>query len=258
MSNGHASRELAIFCGFGESCELPIIQHTIQNREPPEPDILCEVERIGALAFELLEILDENRIARTLGIQNRAMDEFRNGYRAMPDEDQAKMRAGLGNATVRVRISGAVSLNKRREAIREVLESLLNVDAQFEGKYQLPAELGRIVSVTIVRGNFDGPRFPVIAASHYDPIPTAGLMRKFAKGYKCQAPIDLLAYFDSQHAPLDQQIDALREIVIALIASSPFQRVWIYDANSQRNLAVVQRYRMMDSFTPTVGSSDPR
>ena len=38
---------------------LPLIAETITSRDPPEPDILCEIEGHGSVAFELAEILDQ-------------------------------------------------------------------------------------------------------------------------------------------------------------------------------------------------------
>lgn len=54
-----SQRELAVFQEFAERSGLPVIADTIQKRDPPEPDILCEVSGEGFVAFELKELCAE-------------------------------------------------------------------------------------------------------------------------------------------------------------------------------------------------------
>jgi hypothetical protein len=56
-----AARELDVFLGFAEFAArdgLYVRPGSAVNRRPPEPDILCEVEGEGLVAFELVEIVD--------------------------------------------------------------------------------------------------------------------------------------------------------------------------------------------------------
>lgn len=56
-----AARELDVFLGFAEFAAregLYVRPGSAVNRLPPEPDILCEVEGEGFVAFELVEIVD--------------------------------------------------------------------------------------------------------------------------------------------------------------------------------------------------------
>jgi len=47
--------ELKVFASFANRSGIPIVPGSAQKREPPEPDILCELETGEALAFELAE-----------------------------------------------------------------------------------------------------------------------------------------------------------------------------------------------------------
>jgi hypothetical protein len=241
MSEDHSKEELEIFAGFADACELGIITGSLEKRKPPEPDILCRIDSDEHIAFELLELVDQQRIARMRGIQDEVMDGFREGFRNMSDDDRSKMKERLGNATIRVRMSPKVSSHKRRAVIGKVLKQLLNVDAQLEGDYRLPPELNGIVRATIVRGNFDGPRFTAMAASFYDPIPTQGLIRKFHNAYSNCAPVELLAYFNRQEAPPESEIDRLVVMIKTELGASVFTRVWIYDAQNRRVCAVIEK-----------------
>ena len=53
-----AQRELRVFNEFVDCSDLVVVPKSIENRGPPEPDILCEVRDEGHVAFELKELCD--------------------------------------------------------------------------------------------------------------------------------------------------------------------------------------------------------
>ncbi len=58
--NSHAEREIKVFQAFADSCNLPIKIETIRKMDPPTPDIQCEIENIGMVSFELVEITEQD------------------------------------------------------------------------------------------------------------------------------------------------------------------------------------------------------
>ena len=54
-----ANSELAIFRLLVEAARLPVVPSSVQKRQPPEPDVLCEISGLGVVAFELVEIVDQ-------------------------------------------------------------------------------------------------------------------------------------------------------------------------------------------------------
>ncbi len=58
-SSRKAERERRIFREFVDRSSLPIDLNTIESREPPEPDIYCIHAEDGPLAFELVELCNE-------------------------------------------------------------------------------------------------------------------------------------------------------------------------------------------------------
>ena len=50
---------------FASVAGLPIVPGTVESRSPPEPDIVCEIEGRGRVAFELVTLFDED-LPRTL------------------------------------------------------------------------------------------------------------------------------------------------------------------------------------------------
>jgi hypothetical protein len=53
-----AIREKQVFLKFIKESRLPIDLRTVENRSPPEPDILCRHEKEGLIAFELVELCE--------------------------------------------------------------------------------------------------------------------------------------------------------------------------------------------------------
>jgi hypothetical protein len=51
-----ASREMQVFLEFLQKSRLPIERDSVENRTPPEPDILCKHKEQGFIAFELVEL----------------------------------------------------------------------------------------------------------------------------------------------------------------------------------------------------------
>ena len=52
--------EFEVFCRFLEQSGLPIDPSSIEKRFPPEPDIMCRHYSEGEIAFELVELCDQN------------------------------------------------------------------------------------------------------------------------------------------------------------------------------------------------------
>ena len=58
-SNAKTRRELLVFRQFLREAGLPYLEEMIENRPPPEPDILYAHPDDGIIAFELVEICSE-------------------------------------------------------------------------------------------------------------------------------------------------------------------------------------------------------
>jgi hypothetical protein len=52
----HGLREKIIFLDFAKACGIAIQLDSIEKRESPEPDTLCQIVREGAVAFEMVEL----------------------------------------------------------------------------------------------------------------------------------------------------------------------------------------------------------
>jgi hypothetical protein len=65
-----AARELRVFREFIALAGLPIDPTTVENREPPEPDIRCVIDGLGPTGFELVELCN-SELAKDIGDQRK-------------------------------------------------------------------------------------------------------------------------------------------------------------------------------------------
>jgi hypothetical protein len=96
--------EVDIFKRFASVCPLEIVAESIEKRQPPEPDLRCKTRRGEALAFELVEIIDQD-LARKIANQWELGRELRDAYEALPERNAAEIRAVLDNAAVMVALA---------------------------------------------------------------------------------------------------------------------------------------------------------
>lgn len=226
----HANQELTIFLEFAAVCPLGITRDSIEKRDPPEPDILCRIRDGSALAFELVELVDRARIAKPMADQEQLMDSLREASRALPEETRKQLK----DAWVGVEFRPDRTLRKRKEYARQLVEQVA-ADPTVEGKVAVRERDAEVARANVKRREgLDGPHFRVIVAGHYEPVPLGAIEEKFDKAYQGGNPVDLLAHFDRQHAPLEAQIGKLVAFVEANIARSPYGRVWIFDRHNHR------------------------
>ncbi|MGB7922010.1 MAG: hypothetical protein WCF57_02065 [Pyrinomonadaceae bacterium] len=234
MPDRHDNKEVPIFRIFAEVCGLPIEHASIEKREPPEPDILCNMVGESAVAFEMVELVDQKKIARPMGDQTDLMVYFRDSYENLPDGLKVEFDKRFRNAHVLSKLRSDYTMRKRKKLVHDILDQMMRIDPDFEGTFSMREGEIEVASVRIKRGNFAGPHFRVLAAASYNPIPLAQLQAKFEKKYSSHAPIELLAYYDRQHAPLKEQLIELISFVEAHISGSCFRRVWIFNVNDRR------------------------
>jgi hypothetical protein len=236
--NDQQEAEQAVFRDFAETAALPVT--SIESRLPPEPDILCEINGDGQVAFELGEVVSA-ALERAVNEHHAVRKQFRSAYAALPPEDRERIETRLGGRpAVFVGFGAGTPPGKWRHAVSPVLAFLVDC-AKVDGPEGLcagdvPTRLlasltpARITDLTIQRTTANTPFFgiaePVEVADGTDRM----VAKKFRASYNTAAPIELLLYWASAPAP---RTTGWREELLANIRAgrpkSAFRRVWCFD-----------------------------
>lgn len=196
--DGQALTEQKIFRRFAEVCPLAICLDSIEKRQPPQPDILCEIKGKGKVAFEMVELVDSGFSRRLHG----GVDLRRQFKKTC--EQRPAMKNSFGDAFIYVEFHSHLSKQKRNECVARIVNLLLKMPPNFEGDVPLNKEprLAKVVKdLAVQRGNFKEPFFGTIPAGRRVDRSLSLIKQKFKKSYKTTAPIELLAYFYQEPPP---------------------------------------------------------
>jgi hypothetical protein len=171
-----------------------------------------------------------------MGDQGELMDYLRDGYRNLPDKTRAEFDRRFGNAWVQAKLRPDISLRRRKKISDGILDQMMKLDPDFAGTFTISEGNTEVASVVVKRREgLAGPHFRVLAVAAYNPIPLERLQAKFDdKTYRSRAPIELLAYYDKQDAPLEEQLRQLYDFIESRIQGSGFRRVWVFNVRDSR------------------------
>src|SRR4029450_8531778 len=97
--DSRGASEVGIFRLFTRTVSYPADPTSIQSRPEPEPDIRCEVRRVGAGAFEVTEGVDP-ALAQQIGDQQCLKTVFHEEYDRLPAAHRRELENGLGKALI--------------------------------------------------------------------------------------------------------------------------------------------------------------
>lgn len=232
-SDEKRQREREVFGGFARICPIPIDPNSIENREPPEPDIRCALVDGTQIAFELTEVIDFT-VARRRGGMGRAVEDFERLMEKLPKN--AYLKQQFGDAVFRVALHDPGHGFGSRRTVEALLMHLENPESIFRiGKDEfvrapIEPELRAIRSIGIGRGRHGGPHLVVQGGSQVAIPAEERVADKLECYYAVDVPLELLLYVDRQPRAHDGAwIDSLAEFVSTRLDASQFDRYWVYD-----------------------------
>jgi len=240
MTSRHDKQEAerAVFRDFAETAGLPVT--SIGSRQPPEPDILCNIVGEGHVAFELGQVVGEE-LERAVSEQRAARRQFRSAYAALPRDDRERIESQLGGPpAVFVGFAPKTPPGQWRHAISPILAFLVDraksglsagLCAGDVGAQQLltlaPAH---VTDLSIRRATTTKVFFGVTEAVEVADATRRMLAKKLGGSYVSAAPMELLLYWTAAPAP---RTIAWRQGLLADIrarrSASTFRRVWCFD-----------------------------
>lgn len=225
-------REQRVFRSFAENGPLAIDLNSIESPPPPAPDILCRVERSEFVAFELVELVDEE-YARGIVLMARTHRILRD----LPERLPADLRGSLkefGDPYIAFDFVANLPLRAREQAAVDALRWLLNQESGRD-HYVVEGNLrSRVEAIHVHRPWRWGLKFESSSAGFVGDPTLVRLESKFGKTYKSEHPIELLMYTEIDLImPDDIWRPTVEPFVQERLAASPFRRVWLYKVNTR-------------------------
>lgn len=231
MTDRQTEKEIRAFKSFAKICSLPINTESIKKMEPPKPDIQCEVNGKGLLAFELVEIIDSG-FANNSNKQFETKKELRRVYNSFPKNKKQLFDKLYHDASICVDFQNECTMTQRKNIIKKIFEHLLTLDNKFEGETLPNTTLHRekLNYIDISRGTLNGPDFDVGASGAIGDPTVSAISSKFDKKYETECSLHLLGYIERNLlSPYEIWHAMVMDFVKEHIHKSIFEKVWIFD-----------------------------
>jgi hypothetical protein len=235
-----ALEERGIFECFATAAGLVVRPESISQPDPP--DILCEIEGLGQVGFELVQLDDQLELQR-MKYLGRGPEFWEDALREAPPEVVERHRA----AQINVVFDAAANQTQRREALKLIAEALRERSEGAEGTLfeEMPrglesADLRRFRTIT------HGPLMREVSgfSVKFEPGRVApvgieleriqGKIDHYTKGWGMRA--ELLAYA-RWGMPFSDQAHEAPRFLASRFPGGVFQRGWIFELTSRRVVA---------------------
>lgn len=222
-------RERRIFHSFMEVAHLPVLPNSVKSERDPAPDLVCEIQGRGLVAFELVEIVTP--------AFRREMDSGQKLEKAFKAESQRRpeIKHKFQDAIIHVGFFKARPINQCLLYVPKVIAELVK-SKNIAGYIPVPQVLQKVVSVIEVhRGIHNGPVFDLMdMTKHTEEVFEQITTKCQTKTYVTELPLELLAHYTSQPPSDDLNWQSeIHEHVQQALCGSQFDRVWIFDGWSK-------------------------
>jgi hypothetical protein len=239
-STEKAIEERGIFESFAQAAGLVVRPDSITQPDPP--DILCEIEDLGQVGFELVQ-LDAPLELQRMKYLGRGPEFWEATLRETPGDVVARHHA----AQINVAFYATANQARRREALKLIAEALGKLPEGAEGKLfeKMPEGL-ETAELRCFRSITHGPLMREVSgfSVKFEPgrVAPVGIdlervqskIDHYAKGWGTRA--ELLAY-SRWGTPFADQAHEAPGFLAKRLPGGIFQRGWIYELNSRQIVA---------------------
>jgi hypothetical protein len=233
MSKSEAKKtmeERGIFERFAADAGLTVVISSITQPDPP--DILCEIEGFGRVAFELVQLDARQELAR-MGNFRGIRELWTQAIESMTPETRQRHRG----AQINVEFDNNTNQRGRRAALAQIVTRLAELPEGVEGDLFAALPTG-LASAELRHFTMnDGPKINEVSASGPAAVDLGRIDAKVAhygEGWGVRG--ELMAYARWGMPFSDQQHDAAGYLW-ARFPAGVFSRGWIYEVTSRRIIA---------------------
>lgn len=220
---------------FAAVCPLAIDPCSVESRPEPEPDIACRSEKLGCLAFELTQLIDDNFMPRIALMSHTKRDLIQALENELSDHESQAFRERHCNAAISFTFDPDANLSRRRAVMADAMRALLELPDGHTGLglRDHPDFHPILQHVAISRGNFEGPILDADSTGWLSDPTRNALRRKFRKRYETSNPIHLLMHIEIDLLPPEDAWQAEIDNAVDELERSSFDAIWVFDRTSR-------------------------
>lgn len=237
MSIQQAQAELAIATRFFQIAQLPIALDSIQNATSPAPDILCRHLSNGWMAFELVELCDQDfrhSVSRKLELES-LMGTF---YKSLNSDQRQRFDSRYDDVTLVFGFAHDITVRNAAKAIPFIFQELARypADLQETVKFVSNHAKGVLDYVHVLRRRIKSIADFVVEGVDSLGDPTSDILRrKLTNRYETPYQAELVAYVDGGLMLPAEVLGAKARTYLDSVASfGPFRKVWVVDLAEER------------------------
>jgi len=222
--------ERGIFEEFAASASLRVVPGSITQPDPP--DILCQIEEIGPVAFELVQLDGRQELSR--------MSDFMDSghlWAEITRNLEPEVRGRHSNVQIDVCFQSGSDQRMRRKIFSQMVARLKGLPAGFTGELFEANPAGLDLAQLRRFEISDGPSIREVSASGPVGIDLTRIdteVAKYKEGWGVRA--ELLAY-SRWGMPFSDQNTGAEEYLADRFPAGVFSRVWIFELTSRRIVA---------------------
>ena len=232
MTSSKQSRELSVFASFAKAADLTA--HTFESRPEPEPDILYRSTAGEALAFELVEILDQS-FSHSVDQQLETNSLCWEHLDSLPSDQATAFSEKYADAGISIDFVPGLSKQRRKNLLPTMFRHLMEVPIGFTGiAPNGPCQLTSFVrEIVITREGVIGPTFDAPSFVRMGDPTVPAINAKMRKHYEPNGALVLLAYIDGNPMlPEDVWLANLDCYLESLGPECQFECIFVYDCRS--------------------------
>jgi hypothetical protein len=233
-----AAREHRVFTTFAAYASryigFSVASGSIVNRDPPEPDILCNTCDAGPVAFELGEILDQRAQQVNATMMSVRGDLIAHLW-ALSAADQATFQSKFSTKEVQVGFRQDRALRQLQASIPALYDWLVHQVADGVSGDIVPPQGALLENIEFISIRSPGPPFIDVAFSLrvQDATVLSAAQKLRRDCYKVRSPVELLLYshdqpFVTRESRIESLLAEIIPLVDASIARGHIRRVWVF------------------------------
>jgi hypothetical protein len=229
--------ERQVFELFARAARLPVVAGSIEQPEPA-PDVLCGIDGLGRVAFELTRLDDTAELtSKLLWLSTGKLWE--QTLAGLSDEQRSDLRHRYADADIALVFVEHADQRKRRAAIQGLALHLLTLLSGYSGSVRVDSRQAIAIRSAEIRryAMRHGPLVRELHASWLKPVDLSRIDKKLDPGeYTVSERLELLAY-SRWNGPLASDARDFHAYLAARIPGSRFARAWLFEVMTGRVIA---------------------